>query len=274
LASRQKSPGTIVAYGATLFFAVNGAIMQMPKTGGTAIPVILGVRPRDLRVDGSDVYWAEGDKVRRAYKDGGNALTIASKQKGPREITIHGNHVYWIDAGSDDSQEPTIRRAMRDGTEPKTLASVGDAHGLVANSTGVYWANTRVGAIMRLAPNTDTPTVIVSGLKAPVDIAVDETHVYWVEDDGLFRVELSGGVPQNLSQTRGRRLALTQSHVYFIAGDGTNPVGDALMRVPKQGGHLGIIISEGASDLAIDEMSVYWTRQTGEGEGSILTVPR
>jgi hypothetical protein len=274
LSSYQKTPTAIAVYGSTLFFAVDGAIMHMSKTGGPPTPVILGVHPRAFRVDGSDIYWAEDDKVRRAYKDGGNALTIAAKQKGPRELALNGNYIYWIDAGSDDSEQPTIRRAMRDGTEQKKLAAVGDAHGLFANSTGLYWANTRAGAIMRLPPNIETPVVVVSGLKAPVDLAVDETHAYWVGDDGVYRVEIEGGTPQRLSEAPGRRLAITQSHVYFIAGSGTNPVGDALMRIPKKGGHLGVVISEGASELSIDELNVYWTRLTGEGEGTILTLPR
>lgn len=75
-------------------------------------------------------------------------------------------------------------------------------------------------------------TWLATGLTAPAHIAIDQTHVYWIDSDSLFFVSKSGGKATALAtgQAKPWRIAVDDTHAYW-----TNQLGGAVMRTRKDG---------------------------------------
>ncbi len=111
-----------------------------------------------------------------------------------------------------------------------------------------------------------TDTLMLASLAEPLDIAVDEERVYWVERAGR-RVASCGRegciVPEIIASEQAGpvSLALVATHVYWV-----NQQGGSVMRCPKAGcgGGPETIVSgvDAPSGVAVDDRFVYWTSFT------------
>ncbi|MBK9000712.1 MAG: hypothetical protein IPM35_33745 [Myxococcales bacterium] len=126
-----------------------------------------------------------------------------------------------------------------------------------------------VGAAVLLASSADTPS-----LKAPVDIAVDATHVYFTasafnagNQGAIIRVPIGGGAPEVLAtnQTAPFSIALDQTHVYWVNAGASASV----MRVAKSGGsgngEVLALNQASPSGLSVDDAHVYWANNVSSG---------
>lgn len=112
-----------------------------------------------------------------------------------------------------------------------------------------------------------TTLATISGLAR--DLAVDETHVYWLEQDSVWRVLLSGGVPELVA--RGREpasfwsLALDATHVYWTD---SHDAGGSVERALKVGpGAAELLVDTGPATsplgIAVAGPDVLWTQGSG-----------
>ncbi len=123
------------------------------------------------------------------------------------------------------------------------------------------------------------PVVLVSGLNAPVELAVDAFNVYWTSDgtgnhDGtVVDVAIDGGNPVTLASGQFPvGLAVGGANTYWadqggavmrVAVDGT---GGPTALVPSNAHHGGV---------AVDATRVYWTdvEESDAGTGAVRAVP-
>jgi outer membrane protein OmpA-like peptidoglycan-associated protein len=268
LASGRRHPGAITVYGTTVYVAVEGAIVQIPKVGGIPKPTLIGARATSLVADGSHLYWSEGDKVMRAFKDGGGPLTVATGQTGAGDIMVHGNHLFWVNGAR-------ASRASRSGERLAVITTTESPKRMAVNDAGTFYLSSADGAVVRMAPGAAAPTILASDQDDAADIGVDASHVYWVGGSGVRRIPHVGGAVTTLSSTPGRKLVLDATHVFWIVGQPDASSGDGIARIPKAGGHQGVIASEGTTDLAVDDSRLYWTRSgAGESDGSVMAMPK
>lgn len=70
------------------------------------------------------------------------------------------------------------------GGTPRTLASVVETtlQPMVVDATGVYWAP-NPGGIVRVSESGGPPTRLWPGGTHVVGLAVDQTHVYWADQE-------------------------------------------------------------------------------------------
>jgi hypothetical protein len=113
----------------------------------------------------------------------------------------------------------------------------------------------------------DSSLRIATGLTDPLDLAVDDTNVYWTDatDGTVNRVAKTGGAvtPIATGQARPVRIAIDATHVYW-----TNFLGGAVMRAPKAGGAATVVSSAvQPSDLVLTADAAYWIENPGATAG-------
>jgi hypothetical protein len=143
--------------GTRLYFVDTGAGPQNGRLGaleiGQPTPTILAdalARPRHLVAGSSSVYFVtEGDgRVRSVPKAGGDMTTLVYDQQGPYGLAMDETSLYWTNRAADPS------------TGACTEAS---------------------GSVVAMSLAELIPVVLADGLGCPLDLAVDDSGVYWAE---------------------------------------------------------------------------------------------
>ena len=187
------------------------ALIAAPRAGGATSVLASGHAVRGVAVDGQHVYFTTNDfpgagVFRVEKRIGATPTAIARDQLHAWGILLDGERVYWTDYGL-QGQDGAVFSALKDGSDRRTLA------------------RTQVESI---------------GAGGAPTVAVDETHVYWVESD----------------YERGR-----------------------VMRVRKGGSEITVLAADqkGPNGVAVDRCGVYWSNigdPRAAGGGSIWFLPR
>ncbi len=109
---------------------------------------------------------------------------------------------------------------------------------------------------------------LAAGQGGPFAIAVDESCVYWINNNAsqfgeVMKVALGGGTPVTLATSQGnvQDLAVGPSGAYWTDFD------EGVMRVDLGGGAPSVIDSDpGAQGITLDASNVYWTQSVGYGD--------
>ncbi|MBI2394297.1 MAG: hypothetical protein HYV09_32295 [Deltaproteobacteria bacterium] len=245
-----------------------GQIARVPLTGGDPVKVATAVRPTYIAVESTYVYWTDlgvgtpnSGSVGRYDMATGAATLLAKAQDAPNSTVLRGPDVLWAHGGGSGE----IRSVPRAGGVVATVASAEPfPYYVTANSTRICWVRRTLAssivcrqdgaaAVITLAPASDYIR----------HLAIDESHAYWITEDGHLRgMALSGGAPSLLwpeppttKTPAGAAIALDATHVYWL-------VGRYVRKVAKTGGP----VTELATDkyplgIAVDATHVYWTSE-------------
>jgi hypothetical protein len=123
-----------------------GGILSVPLDGGTPTTLLSGLVIAGgihIAVEGATLYYANGDSVQAMPRTGGMPVTLASDIISNGAIAVDGTNVY---------------------------------------VTGEY--PPMGGRLTRVPVGGGTPVTLVSGCQLlPIDVAVDATSVYWLDQD-------------------------------------------------------------------------------------------
>jgi hypothetical protein len=188
LATGENYPGTLALDATNLYWASidtlsDGYINKVPRTGGSAAPVISPspmYSAMALSVDTNNVYFAEPTKdlVGRVAVGGGTPTIIASGQSRPGRMAIDATYVYWVANGDSAVRKAPLGSMSATPTDVATGQSSPSA--VAADSTGVYWTNSGDGTIMRAPLGGGTPVPLAQGQVRAGAIALDAATVYWI----------------------------------------------------------------------------------------------
>ena len=174
-----------------------GGAIGRANRNGSAIKrkLVTGLSsPHGIAVDDHFMYWANSgtDSIGRAALDGsGVNPSFIPNTKGAVEVTVDGHYVYWTNSAG-------IGRANLDGTSPNLGFVSTQAYGVAVDKAHIYWAFFRYsptrGGVSRAKLNgSGIEKKFVSVRKIyPHDVAVDDAHVWWVEQSGIGRSTLRG----------------------------------------------------------------------------------
>ena len=206
-----------------------------------------GLPSGGIAVDARHIYWTnwwlpppppEGlgevgtSTIARANLDGSeqnpNWIVLAGIHAGT-SVAVGAGHVYWTWLNS-------IGRANLDGSRvnPSFIPDAGDyAGGIAVDARHIYWANpppsafdehvvpTERGSIGRanLHGTHVEPRFIPSAGTSPAFVAVDGSHIYWVEgnESQIARAKLDGTHVDHsfVSDFDGGGLAVDARHIYW-----------------------------------------------------------
>ncbi len=134
---------------------IPGKVLSIPKNGLDAGPTVLAVGTMGATILGGPVF-----------------------------VTVDATAVYWTDEGSS-----AVMRVPLGGGTPMQLATGNNTYAIAVDATDVYFTTYGTdqadGTIVRVPKDgSGTPTVVVSGLSFPSQIAIDDVAIYWGNTHG------------------------------------------------------------------------------------------
>ena len=237
-------------------------------------------------------------------KGGGAQREVASARQGVGHSATDGKHVYWTAPGGILFRAPkTGGCGAGAGVErwpwPALVSAVARCRVcLLGERRADKTRIDHIGQVMRVAKAGGPVTVIASEQQGIADVVVDEEHVFWATQDGVWRWSKTTEKTDHFvdAQIPGRPpygLALDDQYLYWSdasavqrsptlnggtpetvssSGHGGVLLGGgylylvtekALVRVPKAGGTATTVATwagwdNGPTNLAVDESGIYW----------------
>jgi hypothetical protein len=233
-------------------------------------PIVLSSGPHTvggISTDATNVYWVElgqDGSIKTIPKGGGSSRAVAPARGGSASAT-DDEYVYWTYAPGE------VWRAPKAGGAAHMLASsetkIAQAWTQLAlDETFVYWVNmgsqkappgNRLGQVMKVAKSGGPVTVIASEQKGVADVVVNEGHVFWATQDGVWRWSKTAKSIERFIDTPTSPpmygLALDDAYLYWSDGS-------AVRRSPLAGGKVGkveVVFSSPAAGMLLQGSCLY-----------------
>jgi hypothetical protein len=248
----------------------------------------------ELVTDGRDLYVAvsgggEGE-IERVLPDGSRASFLASSPS-PWGLAVDDDWAYWTDDGPAPLGRGvgpgTIRRVSKSGGPAQDLVASPYPAEIAVDDTNVYWIDIDQRTLtIRAAPKSAddggatsaTMLVAPNGALSMSGLALDATHVYWVEGDTLVappdslpptslrRVPKTGGAAETVATGLFYGGIASDSAAIYVGVDGFSggqPGG--ILRYDTATGQTELL---GSGDftpggVAVDATNAYWTDSRG-----------
>lgn len=239
------------------------------------------VAPRFVAVDSRHVYWSvlsstTGPRLETLWmmaKAGGEPQVVIRDVAALTSLAAHDGRAYWAVSGG------KIFRTGEGSTGPSELvvSAAGYPFQIAVDRHGLFWVDSNGGTVSRAGLNGSGVTVIASGQRGPQALALDETHVYWMNNAwehkvpafSAMKAPIEGGPASSLTgdQSSALGLAVGAEHVYVTTAT-------QLLRVGKDGAGLKVATSVDTvtSAPAIGGAPVYFGVSSPEG-GSVMSQP-
>ena len=223
----------------------------------------------ETAVDENCVYGATLSGIQRVDKGGKRPVTLVpyssenfeERQYPPGRIALDRDHVYWTQEHAPIGQY-AVKRVLKEGGAPESFFRVEKPEfenpiGLAVDEENIYvlsfgptssssidWildplsSNYKGGALVKIPKSSGVPEVLISGLQAPRDLAMDETGLYWTEHGSYIE-------------------KFSHESDFVYQGDG------AVKKIPKTGGAALTLASrqDGPSVIKVDGKEIYWMNQ-------------
>jgi sugar lactone lactonase YvrE len=133
---------------------------------------------------------------------------------------------------------------------------------LVVQDDDIYWLDATWGRVWTMSTTSGGPTLLAMAQDTPRRLAVDEIHLYRIDDGGsVIRTSRAEGLPATLSSGHLALgdLCLDDERVYF-----TDRGAGQVLSVPLIGGpvHYLALNQTQPMAIAVDERRLYWTTAT------------
>ena len=241
LASDQTDPVTLVVQGDTVFWGTmgddnsgtpHGTVMRAPTTGGSATALVTGtaIYLGNMAVGATAVYSVAW-------------LSPVSSSSGAWEVPIDGGAPVGL------GPEQIFTSIAVDAQHVFLATAVGD----VSESQ-----------IQSVPLSGGDPTVLVPSGVGSMPIVLDEASIYYLSlPSTLTRIAKGGGTPESIADTRTTvPPAVDDAYVYWVEGNVSNGIADAVKRAPKAATGAGTttLSSSYATAIAVDDAYVYWLK--------------
>jgi hypothetical protein len=285
-----------------------------PATGGcpTALEaVLLASVPYYpglfIAKDATHIYFIQGpppEAIARVPVCGGPVEVVATGAFNGQAVAVSATDVYWLDSGHFLGQG-TLTSVPKAGGAPVVLASkLGAVWPLAVDASYVYWSSAGAGPVdgMKRMPLGGGPVENIGAAHGYVNIALDDTYVYWGDLLVAGRTPKAGGGDQKLAtlppdpaaDTGVWCTAVDETNVYVsvyigpvysIPKNGGTPTEIApsgmhrclavdkdyvyvaadenISRIRKDGSTTDVIGPGGAAEVLVDDDNVFWGDATG-----------
>ena len=195
-------------------------LQRVPLLGGAAEAFNTRNYLEDIAVSDGYVYFISGldDTIERAPTSGGEPEVVVTREEEPIALQVTNGYVYW----SEDTENGGVFRIPVDGGEVEVVVADEGVESFVVGPEALYYIATAGvlrfpfdGEPQLLDPTRDDPkdltldgewlyvtadhlyvlkwekpyTAQITDRYGARDVAVDASHVYWTENDALWRAK-------------------------------------------------------------------------------------
>jgi hypothetical protein len=219
------SASSIAIDATNLYYYSTVSIDSIPLGGGTptmlAMPAASGTGA--IAVDATDLYWVGSGSLSKVSLAGGTPLVLTTGTVGVNTIALDANYVYF-------AYSSTVYRTPLAGGSMTTVGSASTTVLDVAvDASSVYYAAGLIGAFAMDGSTNET----LATASLPQRIATDTDSVYFFDGSSLSKVSKSGGDVSILAiDASPVDLAVDDTSVYWTSR-GADGVSGAVMKVAK-----------------------------------------
>lgn len=232
---------------------------------------------------------------------------LATFPGGVNSLAVDSTGLYWtgLSATEDGGFAGYVATMPVNGGTITTLAASPTPDGLAIDDVNVYWANQGTpamgyvdGALSSVPKTGGTMRMLVGGIYAPADIAVDSAHIYWTDEQklvGMAPIAGGSGVILSDSQNSPMHIVAESGVVYWCAEAAreiiaqtppsseqtitptsclllsatahgvawTTAADNSVVDMPTNGGGTPSTLASGTgiNTIAVDDTNVYWIDQ-------------
>lgn len=196
----------------------NGTVSKAPKGGGAAES--LATEQENLSaiaVDDTHVYWAGGTGIYRVEKAGGKVQAVVDNISLPNGLHVDDQHVYWYSIMSGK-----LARAPKKGGKPSSLVEEEvTLHAFFIDGDSLYWSygSEKKAKVKKMAKAGGKPLEVVTGQDVPGDFAFDESHIFWLTPENIFKAPKAGGSAEKIVEGMDRAIDLNVDGSYVFWTD-------------------------------------------------------
>ncbi len=175
---------------------------------------------------------ARGDVKNPAEQPAPAKATLLSVgQNSPRLLQAQGDSVFWLNEGG--RMGPLGLFAVgKSGGKTVTLLEQPELSAMAVDATDVYFLAPRAGKLGKVPRTGGQPTILAEFEGTLRGMVIDDTDVYWAEDEGIHSVPKAGGKVKNVvAAALPDYLAVDGTSVYWY-----NSIAGVISRAPKKGG--------------------------------------
>jgi hypothetical protein len=190
--------------------------------------------------------------VGMAAKDGSGPTCIACNTGNPRLLATDATSVYWCDNGINE-----VRKAPLTGSPVSTLWSGSVGTPIAVDAGHVYWFNSGASAVMQSDLTGGGARQIATGQPNVSSLATAGSFLFWTTNADLVQLELASSTQTTLASamTSPQSVVIDATHAYWVTGGWTGT--ETVQRIPRAGGAVEPLTSEGASRIALDATHIY-----------------
>ena len=208
------------------------------------------------------------------------AARLAQGVDHPLGVAVQGDFVYFTAGGFARAKNAVLRvSALGGSVDTLALLDMQPSGPLTVDAEHVYFTSEQGNSVLRVA-TTGGPVALLTHAPAPTQLAMDQTHVYFVS----FARQEPGGAVARVAKSGGTAEILASGHigldnvvvddrdVYFRSNSG-------LWRVPKRGGPAQSLWTrtptQNALRLVADSTHLYFLiEQPGTGKYSLARLAK
>ena len=173
------------------------------------------------------------------------ATLLGSGQNSPAHLQLEGDTVFWLNEGG-RTGTPGLFKLPKAGGPTVSLMEEPELVAMAADANSVYWLAPHVGKIGKVSRGGGgKPEVLGETTSILRGMVIDDSDVFWAENEAIMRVSKAGGKAQPVCVVGlPDFLTIDGAYVYWYS-----MISGVIQKAPKKGGPVSKVYADDQHSL-------------------------